>query len=157
MKNTSYHSGINQTPYKALFGCDPRSGLRSTTLPTEVMEALVTEEDFEAAFGNTLHRHPAETVEAQPHHVEPAVVETADEPAVVETADELALIETAAEPATVETDTDLLPTASQSSPVHRKRAREGLLKQAERMVKRSRLINVPGKTGDNVTACATGR
>jgi hypothetical protein len=152
MKNTSYHSGINQTPYKALFGCDPRSGLRSTTLPTEVMEALVTEEDFEAAFGIALHRHPAETVEAQPHHVEPAVVETADEPAFVESADEPAFIETAAEPATVETDTDLLPTTSQSSPVvHRKRAREGLLKQAERMVKRSRLINVPGKTGDNVT------
>ena len=101
MKNTSYHSGINQTPYKALFGCDPRSGLRSTSLPTEVMEALVTEEDFEAAFENTLQRHPAETVEAQPHHVEPAVVETADEPA---------FIETAAEPGTVETDTDSLPT-----------------------------------------------
>jgi len=32
MKNTSYHSGIKQTPYKALFGAEPRIGLRSTAL-----------------------------------------------------------------------------------------------------------------------------
>jgi len=34
---------------------------------------------------------------------------------------------------------------------HRKRAREGLMKQAERMVKRSRKEHVAGSVGDNVT------
>ena len=50
MKNTSHHSGINQTPYKALFGCDPRIGLRSSSLPTEVIKTMLTEEDLLAAF-----------------------------------------------------------------------------------------------------------
>jgi len=177
MKNTSHHSGINQTPYKALFGCDPRSGLRSTTLPTEVLEKLVTEEDLEAAFGTDLHSRSTDDVEEQPQHEEPAVTEHAvAEPAAVEPAavDPAAVEPTAAEPAAAElagvdsapiehaaveldavepaADTDLHPTTSHVSPVgHRKRAREGLMKQAERMVKRSRIINVAGKVGDNVT------
>src|SRR5579872_4887792 len=45
-KNTSYHSGIKQTPYNALFGVDPRVGLRSTALPTEILERMTTEDDL---------------------------------------------------------------------------------------------------------------
>jgi hypothetical protein len=33
----------------------------------------------------------------------------------------------------------------------RKRARESMVNQAERMVKRSRIVNVAGNPGDNVT------
>jgi transposase InsO family protein len=40
MKNTSHHSVINQTPFNALFGCNPRVGLRSTELPGEVIEVM---------------------------------------------------------------------------------------------------------------------
>lgn len=40
---------------------------------------------------------------------------------------------------------------SQSIQRSRKEAREGILKQAQRMIKRSRLENVPGKVGDNIT------
>ena len=34
---------------------------------------------------------------------------------------------------------------------HRKRARKGIVQQAERMIKRSRLEHAPGNPGDNVT------
>ncbi|XP_068226108.1 KRAB-A domain-containing protein 2-like [Palaemon carinicauda] len=45
-KNSSYHSGIKQSPYKALFGIDARVGLRSTALPEEVLRTMITEEDL---------------------------------------------------------------------------------------------------------------
>jgi hypothetical protein len=50
MKNTSFHSGIKQCPYTALFGGNPRVGLRSMALPTEILERMVTEDDLFAAF-----------------------------------------------------------------------------------------------------------
>src|SRR5277367_5950751 len=51
MKNTSYHSGIKQSPYSALFGGIRCVSLRSVALPTEVLERLVSEDDLFAAFG----------------------------------------------------------------------------------------------------------
>jgi len=44
-KNTSHHTGIQQSPYMALFGGNPRVGLRSTALPTEILERMVSEND----------------------------------------------------------------------------------------------------------------
>ena len=49
-KNTSYHSGIKQSPYKALFGVDARVGLRSTALPEEVLKTMITEDDLLGAY-----------------------------------------------------------------------------------------------------------
>ncbi|XP_066969114.1 KRAB-A domain-containing protein 2-like [Macrobrachium rosenbergii] len=49
-KNSSYHSGIKQSPYKALFGVDARVGLRSTALPEEVLKTMITEEDLLGAY-----------------------------------------------------------------------------------------------------------
>ena len=46
MKNSAYHSGIKRTPYKAMFGCDPKVGLTSSCLPSEVIERLQTEDDL---------------------------------------------------------------------------------------------------------------
>jgi hypothetical protein len=54
-KNISYHSGIQQTPYKALFGVSPRVGLRSTDLPTEILERMSCEEDLFAAVSAGSH------------------------------------------------------------------------------------------------------
>ena len=45
-KNSSFHSGINQAPYECLFGVKPRCGLRSTPLPDEVLQTVVTEDDL---------------------------------------------------------------------------------------------------------------
>ena len=49
-KNSSFHSGIKQSPYMALFGSDPRVELRSTALPTEILERMVSEDDLISAF-----------------------------------------------------------------------------------------------------------
>nr|XP_049695688.1 uncharacterized protein LOC110378636 [Helicoverpa armigera] len=46
-KNTSFHSTIQRTPFKALFGDDPRLGLNSTNLPKNVITKLETEQDLE--------------------------------------------------------------------------------------------------------------
>ena len=126
MKNTSYHSTIKQTPFSALFGGNPRVGLRSTNLPTEILERLVTEDDLFAAFNPVSTDIAPSTSAAQAEEIAPAQSNSAAQ------AEEIA-------PAT-------LP--------HRKRAREGIVQQAERserMIKRSRLEHAPGNPGDNVT------
>ena len=49
-KNSSYHSGIKQSPYKALFGTEVKVGLRSNTYPTEILKRMVSEDDLIAAY-----------------------------------------------------------------------------------------------------------
>ncbi|XP_044269708.1 KRAB-A domain-containing protein 2-like [Tribolium madens] len=44
-KNISHHRIIGRSPYRALFGINPKIGLSSTNLPTEVIKNLETEED----------------------------------------------------------------------------------------------------------------
>ncbi|KAJ8720572.1 hypothetical protein PYW08_006037 [Mythimna loreyi] len=46
-KNSSYHSTIGRTPFKALFGDDPRCGLTSTYLSKNIISQLEMEEDLE--------------------------------------------------------------------------------------------------------------
>jgi len=45
-KKFSFHSGLQRSPYNALFGCEPRTGLRSLKLPDEVLERLISEQDL---------------------------------------------------------------------------------------------------------------
>ena len=42
MKNTSHHASLNQTPNKAKFCKDPRTGLPFATLPGEAIKRLET-------------------------------------------------------------------------------------------------------------------
>ncbi|XP_076089944.1 KRAB-A domain-containing protein 2-like [Mytilus galloprovincialis] len=49
-KNRSYHRVIDQSPYHALFGSDPKIGLSSSSLPKELLPNLETEEDLEKVF-----------------------------------------------------------------------------------------------------------
>ena len=51
-KNSSYHSGIKQSSYMALFGTEPRIGLRSNTLPLEVLQYLESGEQLYAAYSS---------------------------------------------------------------------------------------------------------
>lgn len=46
-KNSSHHRVIGRSPYKALFGNDPKIGLATSNLPLEILQKLVTEEDLE--------------------------------------------------------------------------------------------------------------
>jgi len=47
MKNRAHHSGIKMTPYKAMFGIDPKVGLSTSTLPNDVIDTVQEEEDLE--------------------------------------------------------------------------------------------------------------
>ncbi|XP_068129756.1 SCAN domain-containing protein 3-like [Hyperolius riggenbachi] len=47
MKNRSFHQGIHQSPYEAMFGCTAKVGLSTSNLPKEIVDKLVTEEDLE--------------------------------------------------------------------------------------------------------------
>ena len=47
-KTRSYHRTIDQSPYSALFGSDPKVGLSSSAIPKEILDTLETEEDLYA-------------------------------------------------------------------------------------------------------------
>ena len=47
IKNRSFHQGIQQSPYEAMFGCNAKVGLSTSNLPIEVIYNLVTDEDLE--------------------------------------------------------------------------------------------------------------
>ena len=47
-KNCAHHAVIKQTPYKAMFGEDPKVGLTSSSLPPELLERLQSEDDLVA-------------------------------------------------------------------------------------------------------------
>lgn len=46
MKNRAFHAGIHRSPYRALFGCDPKIGLASSKIPHELIGTLETEDDL---------------------------------------------------------------------------------------------------------------
>lgn len=46
-KNSSFHRTIKRSPYKALFGTEPKTGLHSSHISKELLEKLVTEEDLD--------------------------------------------------------------------------------------------------------------
>lgn len=52
MKNRTFHSGIKQSPYKAMFSAEPRVGLSSTLLPLELIEEIQDEEDLDKLCAN---------------------------------------------------------------------------------------------------------
>lgn len=45
-KNSSHHSGINRTPFAALLGWDAKVGLTTSSLPSEILSKLRTEDDL---------------------------------------------------------------------------------------------------------------
>ncbi|GFY77447.1 integrase catalytic domain-containing protein [Trichonephila inaurata madagascariensis] len=45
-KNPSFHRTIERSPYKALFGSEPKIGLQSSHISKELLEKLVTVEDL---------------------------------------------------------------------------------------------------------------
>ena len=49
-KNARYHSGIGRSPYKAMFGKDPKLGLEHLSLAKSMVEHLEKEEDIATMF-----------------------------------------------------------------------------------------------------------
>jgi hypothetical protein len=50
MKNRAFHSGIKQSPYKAMFGIEPRVGLTASTLPSEVVQNIEDKDELQEVF-----------------------------------------------------------------------------------------------------------
>lgn len=46
MKNRAYHSGIKQSPYRAMFGIEPRVGLTTSALSSDVLQNINDEDDL---------------------------------------------------------------------------------------------------------------
>jgi len=46
MKNRAHHAGINMTPYKAMFGVDPRVGLVTSNLPNDLIATINVEDEL---------------------------------------------------------------------------------------------------------------
>ncbi|XP_060848321.1 KRAB-A domain-containing protein 2-like [Rhopalosiphum padi] len=61
-KNSSFHQIIGRSPYKALFGCDPKIGLSSSNLPSEIIKKLTTEEHLEEILNNIQPEHEKEQI-----------------------------------------------------------------------------------------------
>ncbi|GFX50323.1 hypothetical protein TNCV_338581 [Trichonephila clavipes] len=54
-KNSSFHRTIKRSPYKALFGLEPKIGLQSSHISKELLEKLVTEEDLDLLLNQQDH------------------------------------------------------------------------------------------------------
>ena len=61
-KNLSYHSGITQTPYKAMFGVEAKVGLTSSSLPDEIISKINTKDDLKD-ITNTGFRNDCDIIE----------------------------------------------------------------------------------------------
>ncbi|XP_055932280.1 KRAB-A domain-containing protein 2-like [Argiope bruennichi] len=50
MKNRALHSGIKQSPYKAMFGIEPRVGMTTSTLPSDIIKTIEDEDELQKMF-----------------------------------------------------------------------------------------------------------
>ncbi|XP_043497554.1 KRAB-A domain-containing protein 2-like [Polistes fuscatus] len=73
-KNTTYHEGIRQSPYEAMFGVKPKRGIASSSLPDEQIANIETEEQLEEmvntleenlSSGHTENHIPKENIEKE--------------------------------------------------------------------------------------------
>ncbi|XP_047497850.1 KRAB-A domain-containing protein 2-like [Penaeus chinensis] len=150
--NSAHHPGIKGTPFKALFGTDPRVGLASSRLPLEALERLQSEDDLFAPFAC-----PSEDeVFAQDPQPPPASAAPASTSQPTPAQDcpippAYAALASTSHPTPAQ-DPQPSPLTKRQSEIteQSKRAREAQLSQAERMVKRSRIDFKAGEEGDSV-------
>ena len=167
-KNSLHHSGINRSPYTAMFGTSARVGLSSTSLPSEVICRLETEQDLLASLALPETKSTEETPPSN-RETAPSMEETT--PSTKETAPstEETPPSTGEAPLSVlRTESSIGEQQSENSPAHHPPPNDQLdqrqsdiinqclgasaaqMAQAERMVRRSRVDLVAGKIGDNV-------
>jgi len=147
-KNCAHHAGINRTPYKAMFGEDPKVGLTSSSLPPELLQRLQSEEDLLELLESPAAATVGQTASEQASTTEPESHADCEQPSAVQCDHTLLQIE----------DTPMLqPSSSETLDERRdeilnqrKQTRESQFFQAERMVKRSGVDLKAGEVGDNV-------
>ena len=153
-KNSSLHSGIQRSPYAAMFGCEAKVGLTSSSLPIELVERMQSEDDLLSALSTSQEPVPSDnpmptlTDESQPGTTEAPLPSTSDEAMPVLTmitpVDPESPVTEDAAPAV------LLSNCIQNISNERNGASSSQMAQAERMVKRSKVVLGAGQVGDNV-------
>ncbi|CAG9577527.1 unnamed protein product [Danaus chrysippus] len=171
MKNRALHSGIKQSPYKAMFGIEPRIGLMTSTLPRDVIEDIRDEDDLENALNKINMTDSTDTAETEPvascsgeHQIitggkqkaaESSSKTSEESPVEVEASqyDIEAGASTAEEPLIIppnDKDIEVITNVNQQIMTSREAAHQNLKKQAIRMTLASDKIHVPVEIGDNV-------
>lgn len=142
MKNRAFHEGIKCTPYEAMFGTPVKVGLKTSSFPNDSIEHLRTEEELQALI---------DTVKASENT-------NSDDDSDMDNNDSSQNVYLPAgnfesqgenEPEGPSTQADIF---SRQKEVRKKRmsAKEGLVSQANKMLKISNLKFPAGKVGDTV-------
>ena len=87
--NTSYHHGIQDTPYRLTYGQNPRVGISQLPIDKKVLSALATEAEMHALFGlGFTVSSTAATADSQ----DQALVESVDVPGISDDLDVKAIL-----------------------------------------------------------------
>ena len=84
IEELSLHSGIQRSPYAAMFRCEAKVGLTSSSLPIELVERLQSEDDLLSALSTSQKPVPSDnpmptlTDESQPGTTEAPLPSTSD-------------------------------------------------------------------------------
>ncbi|KAG1682661.1 KRAB-A domain-containing protein 2 [Nymphon striatum] len=166
MKNSSYSASIKQSPYSALFGIEAKVGLSSTSLPHDILHKLQSEDDLLNVVDSPHSADSADLPTSQPagqpttdsadlptsQPTDQPTSDSADQPTSDST--DQPTSDSTDQPTSQPTDQPTSNSADlpNSQNINRKRklAREAQHQQAERMVKRSKVVMKAGVVGDNV-------
>ncbi|XP_043464212.1 uncharacterized protein LOC122503410 [Leptopilina heterotoma] len=148
MKNRSLHSGIKQSPYKAMFGFDPKVGLSTTKLPSEVVQNIQTEDDLRSVLGN--NGSYEDTTQQSIFNVEDSNDSPKENQPLASNVEDLNNSRQENQPSASNVE-DLNNSRQENIFSARKRAAEGLELQAKRMKISSDKSHRPVEVGDNVT------
>ncbi|XP_043473980.1 KRAB-A domain-containing protein 2-like [Leptopilina heterotoma] len=165
MKNRAFHSGIKQSPYRAMFGIDPRVGLATSNLTKDILENIEEEEDLQRVI-NDMNKIDENLMEIETqseiddNQIDIDTQNEIDENQIeIETQNEIeseVMIETQNEidsEVMIETqneiESEIINNRNEIKSARRK-AFENLNNQAKKMKRASNASHPPVKVGDNV-------
>ena len=162
-KNTSHHAGINRAPYKALFGCDAKIGLTTSSLPAEIIAKLQTEDDLFNALSISEIAQQHDITALEPSDQTPPCTSSAAAMSPMAEAESLpndqpttssshqSPVSDTEDPNAAQDNVEMLLNQKMNAiKTERCNTRASQVRQAERMVKRSRIVLVAGQVEDNV-------
>ncbi|XP_067134166.1 KRAB-A domain-containing protein 2-like [Centruroides vittatus] len=163
MKNCALHSGIKQSPYKAMFGTEPQVGLTTSSLPLDIIREIRDEDDLKEALNKINVKDEGKKA---PNDVE--ILDVSEDVTAVASGSRQSLITivasqedpeaaagTSAEPQIIpasDEDPEVVANANQQTQIiaARENTHLNLAKQAQRMKLDSDSIHPPVEISDNI-------
>ena len=159
-KNSAFHAGIQRSPYEAMFGTEVRNGLVSSSLPSEVVERLQSEDDL-LSIQSSVNSEPLEDVTSDlevpaSDTEELTPTDAVEAPSLTPVHPEQQPLETTCsstphEPPVLSPQVVNIQERQAHILHHRVAAKCCQSNQADRMTKRRRLALVPADIGNTVT------